>query len=460
MPHINPFNTSLYSSGQMGENGIVSINRVNFIGPSAYGPAEWYSEDKFITGLHEFKGDWVDEIRLILVEYPSGSRTNLLVDGFSGVFAGGGRWATYSNHHGIVIDGITAHVGDKLGSFPDESTYDTWRPAVHCFGPDGTLAWFPWYRQGLVIQNPITRNHTILSRGPVEDVHILDKDKILWREGNKIFTYGLPDVKTIPGPFNFCRGLIWEDKFYVLYFHYQLYKVVLHPCDSFVGYSLGPGLCWRPDIAIKNGLPYAVWSKVDRDQRDDIVSFDFSTDVATLQDLSLLLNPPVPPIPIPPKEPPPKEPPPKEPPKEPPPKPKEDIEDIQPLIPVEARMNPVTVVIRGNAGKLLRPGTKRDEYGRLNVVYTDTEVTEDNKFELSKPDSLYAVKHIKTGEYLGFDATQYSGDLTTQLYLIANRGAYESPFVGKALGMIMAVVGQSTKDLGGYFTTNVTLERV
>jgi len=53
----------------------------------------------------------------------------------------------------------------------------------------------------------------------------------------------------------------------------------------------------------------------------------------------------------------------------------------------------------------------------------------DAEFELSQPDSHFCVTAVNAGCIVGWDNTQYSGDLTKQFYgLEANRrGAYESP---------------------------------
>ena len=52
--------------------------------------------------------------------------------------------------------------------------------------------------------------------------------------------------------------------------------------------------------------------------------------------------------------------------------------------------------------------------------------TSPQPFIMSQPDSLFAFKQEQTGAYLGADATQYSQDICKQLYLISERGPYES----------------------------------
>lgn len=60
------------------------------------------------------------------------------------------------------------------------------------------------------------------------------------------------------------------------------------------------------------------------------------------------------------------------------------------------------------------------------LTLNNTEVTDDCKFELTKPDDLFAIKHKVNDQWLGADATSYSFDICKQLYLKNERYAYES----------------------------------
>ena len=51
-------------------------------------------------------------------------------------------------------------------------------------------------------------------------------------------------------------------------------------------------------------------------------------------------------------------------------------------------------------------------------------INEDCKFDLSKPDNLWAIK--KGDKWLGADATQHTPNVASQLYMIDHRAGYES----------------------------------
>jgi hypothetical protein len=110
----------------------------------------------------------------------------------------------------------------------------------------------------------------------------------------------------------------------------------------------------------------------------------------------------------------------------------------------------------GPRGKFARVDTRRQGIfpDTLAVVIDADSSDGDAEFELSQPDSHFCVTHVASGWIIGWDATQFSGDLTKQFYAIApdRRGAYESP-AGYELPSGLVILVVEYNDPRGYIAS-------
>ena len=87
----------------------------------------------------------------------------------------------------------------------------------------------------------------------------------------------------------------------------------------------------------------------------------------------------------------------------------------------------------------LGPGNLFLSYNTL--LFDSLDVSDTQKFIVTKPDDRYAIKPYLSNHYLGADATKYGTNVCEQLYLIEHRGNYESWSLGKwPSGIIAAVI--------------------
>jgi hypothetical protein len=142
-----------------------------------------------------------------------------------------------------------------------------------CFGPDGTLAYFPWNGQGLWLLRT-NGESTHLSGARCEDVQVHGWNRVSWREGSQIRHIGLEDFPlqpmTVSQAFGWLRTFLVDGMWWLAY---QVYdrpglSVITHPAhDNSRGKILArDGLCYRLDASHE----LAVWSTVDRDLPSDL----------------------------------------------------------------------------------------------------------------------------------------------------------------------------------------------
>lgn len=106
-----------------------------------------------------------------------------------------------------------------------------------------------------------------------------------------------------------------------------------------------------------------------------------------------------------------------------------------------------------------------DHYARVEgnlLVFDQTSESDLTKFELSKPDSLWALK--KDDLYVGVDSTIYMQSPMNQYYVTSARGNYESFFVGTVEGSNLLVafvqyINQGVNNTVPYISVPLTLKK-
>lgn len=261
MAKINPYNPREYSFAVGGDGystfvqDIPSGLRTRVLGPSASGSEQtggptWYNRDQLL--VQYYNTDVTP--RLVLVSVRDGTLTVLLMEGVVDYCSGGGQWSARTVNENFYINGK-----------PEGNIFPI------CYGPNGTLAYTHWKsKQGLWLR---TNNQNVhLSDGVVFDVTVLGTNQATWKEGNKIKSSWGMEIKNLPGGFSWVRSVIINGMLHVMYLAEGINKVVLHPWNSFIGWVIGSGPCYYPDL-FYNGELLIVYS-ASADDLNQTLSFN------------------------------------------------------------------------------------------------------------------------------------------------------------------------------------------
>jgi hypothetical protein len=260
---FNPFLPGLDARGCAGDGGVVSVNGSPVLGPSAGGTPHlggppWLNAVQIVAQLYP-------PAQLVAVRYDGGSPRVIRPGGVNEVIAGGDRILVVTvEGQSLLLDGQGAVLADLTG-----------KVAPLAAGPDGTIAYKRWNRDGLFICPPDRIPNSdidwclVADVVKVEDVQVFDAERIVWREGRTIHAQGLqaPTVM-LPGDFGWMR--VQRDglgRWWLLYQRYGL-GVVLHPFDSLVGYWWPTLDAFRPDVCFTALRPQVAWSVRQGDQPD------------------------------------------------------------------------------------------------------------------------------------------------------------------------------------------------
>jgi hypothetical protein len=162
------------------------------------------------------------------------------------IWSGGGRWGTWGAAGNILDDGTVV-------------------PPIVAFGKDGSLATWVDGSHGLVIAG------VKVSDAVVYTSHVIDAHTAVWMEPDGPHTIGMPVPRLLPGPVYWLRVAFDGSKWWALYQSGGIDQLVLHPFDSFVGYTLNGKFdahdsstwTYRPDLLILGGAKHVIWATIE-----------------------------------------------------------------------------------------------------------------------------------------------------------------------------------------------------
>lgn len=305
MPRLCPDNSGRYVSGTAA--GVVSLGD-RPTSPS-YRPRVILGPPAGARALDQRDAGWLNDHEVcaqvagslfVACDVNTGA-LRLLHEGGSFYHVAGGNHWWIEAADGVWMDGQPLHV--QPGGFG----------GAHAFSDDGlTMAWFPWFGQGLRVRWIPDGEDELLSYGPAADVQTLGGFAAIWREGRTILTWNMIWPSTpaqLPGDIYWHRACWSGDRYWRCYTNG--WRVVLHPADSLMGYEFpapAPNGAYRLDLGVvtATGLLRLVWSVRDGDSPDDIrcVDVDGVTGMHLLAPAPPDPQPqppdPIPPTPIPP----------------------------------------------------------------------------------------------------------------------------------------------------------------
>jgi hypothetical protein len=398
------------------------------IGPG--GGGSWLNDDEAAV----IRYSSYEDFRFVAIHKATGAHRLLRPGVFGRTAAGGGRWATQHRDEGgwWRLDNGAPIPFPVIDFAQDDGALIT---QGHASNGTGLIVNPRFNDSGEMIEG------RILSPNVVNSVHALSANHIAWRELDGPHVYGLPPITILPGESYQLRVAYDGIRWWVLYqasgYNGQL---VLHPFNSFEGYALtSPGAdAFRADLFFSHGAPLVVWATK---EGEGVGQISGPWNVPLYFERRLLLKPAPPPTPPPsPPSPLPTPPTPPTPPPVPPVPPVPPPDDA--AVPYEVFMSTERVGLRGPKGLFARidpTESGQGMFGGFPIHFDREQIGPHETFELSKPDSLYALKHEATGHYLGFDATSYAEDLSRQFYTKSERYSYESPTVVKLpSGLVIA----------------------
>jgi len=168
--------------------------------------------------------------------------------GFNFLSADGGVWAAHTVLPGI---GLWASTGLHLPY-----------AGLLSVGPEGEIAYAPNYQSGAqsVVQQ-VDGYIWDLSPSVVYDLQLLGGQRAIWTEGPSILRVkGIPMPQILPGGCWGPHALFIQGEWWICYYS-GVYGVVLHPFNSFTGYSVVPsGDAWMDTTVLTADTIRVVWS--------------------------------------------------------------------------------------------------------------------------------------------------------------------------------------------------------
>src|SRR5688500_7250128 len=252
MAQINPWNPSQWAAAALG--GVVTVDgTVVYPKNGSATGCDWFSPDSIATPHY---GDGLP-FRLVEIT-AAGQWRRTLYEGLEFNFscAGGGHWAV-TTPQGVIIDGVNH--GFTI--------------APLCYGPDGTLAYYPWNGQGLWLLRP-NGEVVHLSDALCQDVRVYGWVIASWREGSNIKQVGLANFPSNPQTVHSAFG--WLNIYVDDGVYWSAYQVFDHPALSIVMHqthdaSRGKVLATSGDaFRLAASSEIAVYSVVDRDLPSDL----------------------------------------------------------------------------------------------------------------------------------------------------------------------------------------------
>lgn len=234
-----------YCAGVGGDGVVLSVN-----GKAIYGPpgsaAGWITDDEILSNT------WtnINDIRSIAVDR-SGHERILRMGETVNRACGGGRWALLPRYatKWVVSDGSSTEL-----------------PVVTFGSEDGCLVTWIDHWHGLVIAG------RIVSESVVYVCQVLNAETAIWLEGYVPKTIGMPVPRLLPGEVWGLRVRKVNGKWWALYQSGYNGQLVLHPFDSFEGYTftLPGGAAYRPDFWSDGVNWKVVWATVESEMPGQI----------------------------------------------------------------------------------------------------------------------------------------------------------------------------------------------
>jgi hypothetical protein len=250
MPEFSLSLPGVFCAGNAGDGGVVSTNDGKVVlGPNA-GNAHFLNGVEFVCqsyGPHPPK--------LVAVNVLTGASRDLLLDGVNKIVAGADHWFAVTMHNGVLLDGrpVTFSVRAFAGPY---------------------MAWFPWDGTGLIHRGPdgdVTLSTTL---GPEDPIQLFPDGGVVWAEGGKVHSYGIPDFPAAPvvldGGFGWVKAFRVGSVWWLAYQSYALESVVAHPATELIGYLWPAPKAFRLDATMIAGRPRLIWSRSDADAPADI----------------------------------------------------------------------------------------------------------------------------------------------------------------------------------------------
>lgn len=249
---------------------------------------------------------WVDSDHVIYQQcdtacrlwvYSTQTKTAQIVaeSGANSLTAGGGSWAAWLNGRGVFTSDTRAFVSAGLGPM----------------SPDGALAIkIDYYGAGPwdVVEKDGSRWR--LTNGDAWDIDLLGAHVASFHDAVGVHAVNLPQPQVLPGTVWWFRTIVVNGQPWALYQSEAASgRLVLHPFDSFVGYSVSNGgSSYRPDGVVLNPSTVRIAYAVREDEGPGTVVVDDVNLNAARVDVRSFLTPVTPPpvhVPTTPEPPPP-----------------------------------------------------------------------------------------------------------------------------------------------------------
>jgi len=201
--------------------------------------------------------------------------------GFNFLSADGGVWAAQTVIPGV---GLWASTGLHLPY-----------AGLIGVGPQGEIAFKPDYQSnGPVMVREQDGVEWLLSYGVVYDLWLLGQRRAIWTEGpQSVRVHELPEPMILPGGCWSPKALFMHGEWWITYFNGNR-GVVLHPFNSFTGYSVIPnGDAWFDIVDLTPDIVRVAWSISEGEVAGHIHTRDVNIVIESRIDLTpIVIEPP------------------------------------------------------------------------------------------------------------------------------------------------------------------------